>query len=175
MEAEFEGDLAVMSNDEIRRRKDSSKSNIKAIDNRSNKINIILEVPADNDDVFRITQQYELLLNEKGRHSKELQQEIHKRELVKQQRWKKFNIKYQTSKIQKIQLNYGYILSQYIFQKLHLSRTPKQILPDLLRINFLEKPALPLTKNVEDRDEIWRRLKKACGDSRILLSKKLEV
>ena len=59
-----------MSNDEIRRRKDSSKSNIKAIDNRSNKINIILEVPADNDDVFRITQQYELLLNEKGRHSK---------------------------------------------------------------------------------------------------------
>ena len=58
------------------------------------------------------------------------------------------------------------------FEKLYLSRTPKQILPDLLRNNFLDKPALSLIKKVEDIDELWRRLKKAHGDS-ILLSEKL--
>ena len=58
------------------------------------------------------------------------------------------------------------------FEKVHISRAQKQILPHLLRNNFLNE-ALLLVKIFEDVDEIWRRLRKALDYSRLLLSKKL--
>ena len=59
------------------------------------------------------------------------------------------------------------------FEKLYLKSTPKSMLSDLLKNNFLEDPALSLVKSVNDIAEIWIRLKQAYGDSKIMLSKKL--
>ena len=56
---------------------------------------------------------------------------------------------------------------------MHLKDTPTALLPDLLKNNFLEGPALSLVKNVTDIDDIWKRLKDAYGDCKIMLSKKL--
>lgn len=47
------------------------------------------------------------------------------------------------------------------FKNLYLRRTPKQMLHDLLRNNFLDEPVLSLVKIVEDVDKICRMLKKA--------------
>ena len=47
------------------------------------------------------------------------------------------------------------------------------MLPELLRNNYLENPALSLVKNTQNIDEVWKRLKKAYGDTKIMLSKKL--
>ena len=44
------------------------------------------------------------------------------------------------------------------FEKLHLSRTPKEMATDLLRKNFLDDPALSSMNSIEDMDEIWRRI-----------------
>ena len=72
---------------------------------------------------------------------------------------------------------YGSTLDIYAFQntfeKIHLKSTPKSLLPDLLKNNFLEPPALNLVSNVTDIDEIWSRLKLPGGDSKIMLNKKL--
>ena len=47
------------------------------------------------------------------------------------------------------------------------------MLPHLLKNNFLADPALALVKTLDTIEEIWIRLKKAYGDSRVMLKKKL--
>ena len=46
------------------------------------------------------------------------------------------------------------------------------MLPELLRSN-LEYSALSLAKNIKNIDEIWKRFKKAYGDTKLMLSKRL--
>ena len=61
------------------------------------------------------------------------------------------------------------------FEKLHLKNTPKNMLSDLLKYNYLKEPALSLVKSLESIDQIWLRLKKAYGDCNILLNRKLAI
>ena len=52
--------------------------------------------------------------------------------------------------------------------------TPKRYHARKLKNNHLEGAALALVKNVEDIDEIWRRLKDAYGDPKLMLKRKLK-
>ena len=52
------------------------------------------------------------------------------------------------------------------FEKLHFQSTPKKLLPDLLKNNYLAEAALTLIKTQDDIDTIWRQLKDAYGDAR---------
>ena len=47
------------------------------------------------------------------------------------------------------------------------------MLPELLRNNYLEDPALSLVKSVQNIDKIWGRLKKAYSNPKMMLSKRL--
>ena len=60
------------------------------------------------------------------------------------------------------------------FEKLYLRITPTRMLPELLKNNHLDGPALTLVKHVDEVDEIWKRLKKTYGDPKVLLSNKLD-
>ena len=62
---------------------------------------------------------------------------------------------------------------QMEFEKLYTKATPKKMLSDLLKYNYLEDPALALVKSVEDIEEIWIRLKGAYGGPKTMLDKKL--
>ena len=68
----------------------------------------------------------------------------------------------------------GIFSFQIVFENIYLQSTPKKMLPDLLRNNFLDNPALSLVKHVDDITEIWKRLKQAYGDPKTMLSKKLK-
>ena len=46
------------------------------------------------------------------------------------------------------------------FEKLYSKATPKKMLPDLLKNNYLADPALSLVKILDEIDEIWTRLKR---------------
>ena len=50
---------------------------------------------------------------------------------------------------------------------------PTDDMPDFLRNNFLENPALSFVKNVDNMEEIWKRLQNQYGDLKTMLSKKL--
>ena len=52
--------------------------------------------------------------------------------------------------------------------------TPKKLLPDLLKNNFLKEPASTLVKHLEDIDMIWAKLESAYGDLRSMLKKKMQ-
>ena len=48
------------------------------------------------------------------------------------------------------------------------------MMSDLLKNNLLEESALSMVKSMtEDNEDIWKRLKGACGDPKLLLKKKL--
>ena len=59
------------------------------------------------------------------------------------------------------------------FEKLHLRTATKRILPSLLINNYLSEPALSLVYGLEDIDQIWARLKATYGNTKMLLTKKL--
>ena len=50
-------------------------------------------------------------------------------------------------------------------------KSPKQMMPDLLKNNLLE--GLSLVKSMTDIEDIWKRLKGAYGDPKLLLKKQL--
>ena len=60
------------------------------------------------------------------------------------------------------------------FNKLHSHSTPKHLLPELLKNNFLKGPALSMVKSMNDIDDIWKQLKFAYGDVKMMLSKKIK-
>ena len=45
------------------------------------------------------------------------------------------------------------------------------MIPDLLKNNLLEESALPLIKGLTSIEDIWKRLKCASGDPKLLLKK----
>ena len=49
------------------------------------------------------------------------------------------------------------------------------MLSDLLKYNYLSDPALALVKSLDNIEEIWTRLKKAYGDSKVQLNKKFRA
>ena len=61
------------------------------------------------------------------------------------------------------------------FEKIYIQSTPTTLLPDLLKNNFLWEPALTLVKSIENIDDIWLQLRTAYGDTKILLTKKIQT
>ena len=59
------------------------------------------------------------------------------------------------------------------FEKIYLRSTPRRMLPELLKNNFLGDSALSMVKSIDDIDEVWKRLREAFGDPKIMLERKL--
>ena len=54
------------------------------------------------------------------------------------------------------------------FEKVYSRSTPRRILPDVLKNNFLEDPALSLVKSLDNINEIWKRLITTYGDPKMI-------
>ena len=59
------------------------------------------------------------------------------------------------------------------FEKCVVPYVQKKLLPDTLKLNYLSDPALTLVRRLRDIEEIWDRLIKSYGNSRMLLQNKL--
>ena len=74
---------------------------------------------------------------------------------------------------------YDSVLDIYSFQsefdKLYVRSTPKSLLPDLLKNNYLSDPALSLVKSLNEIEVIWERLQRAYGDPKMMLQRKLSA
>ena len=60
------------------------------------------------------------------------------------------------------------------FSKIYNKSTPKELLPDLLKNNFLKDPAYSMVRSISNIDEIWKQLKLAYSNVKLLLSKKID-
>ena len=93
------------------------------------------------------------------------------REIVKQKKFNQTSLGIKLGKFKGYNSSLDIYTFQDQFEKVHLKDTPTALLPDLLKNNFLEGAALALVKNVTEIDDIWKRLKDAYGDCKIMLSK----
>ena len=102
-----------------------------------------------------------------------LKNEISERKIDKHQLSKEKLLNIKLGKFSGINSSRDYYTFKDEFEKLHLRTTPETMLPELLTNNYLEDPALSLVKNIRNIDKIWKGLKKAYGDTKIMLSKRL--
>ena len=179
LSSEFSKDRnSDVTNDEVARRKEDLPSNLLKLNQLSTTFQKCLETIPDSfeskeEAIDKMNTKYEQLMKEKELYEKFIQTETIERELEKE---KSFQISSVNIKLQKFK-DYSSELDIYSFQsefeKLYLKTTPKKMLPDLLKYNHLAEPALSLVKCLDDIDEMWLRLKKAYGDPKVMLSKKL--
>ena len=142
----------------------------------SEKYEQLLQQPITDGDALHqiqtIGMKYVKLNGAKMKFIDSINKEFLSRELDKDQSNKHINIK--------LEKFFGYESSTDFysfrtnFKKLHLKTTPTRHLPDLLKNNFLGDPALTLVRSLDNIEEIWARLKKAFGDTKTMLSRKLQ-
>ena len=72
---------------------------------------------------------------------------------------------------------YNSVIDIYTFQsefeKLISPNIQEKLLPDYLKNNYLEGPALSIVKEINDLDKIWMQLKESFGCVMLLLQNKL--
>ena len=120
-----------------------------------------------------MSNQYDNLVEHKESYERFIQNEIREREISKEKSFQMTSLNIKLAKFSGYESEMDIYTFQYEFDKLHLRSTPKKMLSDLLKYNYLEEPALSLVKSLDSIDEMWCRLKKAYGDAKTLLNKKL--
>ena len=176
---EFEKECdGQVTDDEISRRKEDLPANLLKMEQLSAKFQKCLEtIPDDYEDkdlhINSMSDQYNNLVQNKESYEKFVQNEIREREISKEKSFQITSLNIKLSKFKGYDSEMDIYTFQYEFDKLHLRTTPKKMLSDLLKYNYLEEPALSLVKSLDNIDEMWSRLKKAYGDAKTLLSKKL--
>ena len=138
-----------------------------------NKILELMKMGIDSKAVETIKTSYSKLVESKEKYVVSLQSEILQREIKKKENFKKSKLSIKLPKFSGYDSSTDVYTFQTDFEKIHLADTPSDIIPDLLKNNYLTDPALSLVKSVEDIEEIWKRLKQAYGNPKILLQKKL--
>ena len=147
------------------------KKNIGKIDQESN----VKEIPGKYDKEENVLNQVgeirDDLMIVKATYQSELEKEISNRDLSAN--------KLQNASLLNIELSKGYnsALDIYTFQpefeKLVSSNIQRKLLPDYLKRNYLDGPALLLVKEINDLKGIWAKLKEAFGCVMLLLQNML--
>ena len=102
-----------------------------------------------------------------------IEKELSSRELEKHSKFKDSILKINLPKFNGFESKVDIYTFQTEFEKIHLRSTPKIFLPDILRNNYLEEPALSIVKADTNIDEMWKRLKSSYGNTKIILNNKL--
>ena len=166
-----------VEDDEVLKMKEESPELTKMVNATSGKITEILgySTPGTNDDkeIAEVQERYEKILTLKEKYASQLRLKLAERGLEKQDGFNEANLNINLPKF------IGYSPSTDVFsfkgdfEKLHLCSTPKRLLPDLLKNYYLVGSALDLVKSVDNIDEIWERLKRAFGDPKVMMTRKL--
>ena len=122
-----------------------------------------------------ISENYNNLLKDKDKYVKFVEMEMKKREILKQNKFETFSLNIKLPKFSGYNSELDIYTFKSQFEKLHLKITPRQLLPDLLKNNYLVDPALSLVKRLDDIEEIWKRLFRSYGDARIMLKNKMQA
>ena len=169
-------ELDQLTDKEVKRRKEDAsllrKDLLKIGEKFEEAIKIATQFFPDYD-VEHLNGRYEKLIAHKDAYIDNLKLEAEKRELDVHDTFKTSTLNIKLPKFKGYASNMDYYTFKDLFEKVHKKSTPKALLPDLLKNNFLENPALSLVQHVNNIDEIWLRLKAAYGDQKTMLAKKL--
>ena len=163
--------------DELLRRKEDYPENSLQLDRLSSKLQEALKIiPNDLESepkVRKMKSDYALLLEQKKDYDDDLNKRIRERELLKEKAFETSALNIKVPKFKGYQSELDIYSFQIEFEKLYLRSTPKKHLPDLLKNNYLDNPALSMVRSLDNITEIWERLKKVYGDKKVMLQNKL--
>ena len=137
-------------------------------------LNVVPDLKDSSDEsLSKFILNYEKLQVTMIKYQGKLQEEIKSRELDKEKNFKASKLEIKLPKFK----GYDSELDIYTFQdkydKLHSATTPKRMMAEHIKNNYLEGSAADFVKRLDDIDEIWKDLKRAFGDPRVMLTKKL--
>ena len=131
-------------------------------------------VPDSSDLIANQKKSYEKLIGIKIEYTERLQKEVKSREIEERKAFDKTKLNIKLDKFGGYKSSLDIYTFKSKFEKIHKT-TPKSFQSEILKNMFLEDAALLLVKDVTEVDDIWKRLKDAYGDCRILMQKKLET
>ena len=177
LEQVYEGDLQKEDDKRLKVRRNESKSYFKDTRKIGEKIFEMMNSKTDNLHLLHLLGElktrYEDILNLKEKYQSNLRLVMEEREIDKNESFQLSSLNIKLQKFQGYQSAVDVYTFKSTFEKIHLKSTPKSLLPDLLKNNYLEGAALTLVYSLDDIDEIWDRLKAAFGNCKIMLSEKL--
>ena len=175
LKIEFAKSLENTSDEEVSR---LIKEQPKQLNEFEEVITIVKEIlesasvcPSKEREIQRIITRYEELTALKRDYMERFKNKRSDREIDKHQLFKEKIINIKLAKFSGLNSSRDYYTFKNEFEKLHLRRTPKTMLSEILRKNYLEDPALSLVKNVQNIDEIWKRLKNHMGTQKLCSQK----
>ena len=169
-------DWKPLSDDDVSKRRTDLAQDSKDVNLLAASVKDLIDYATDDASIKIVKDQkhkYEKLLSIRDLYETRLLAEVKSRELDEKKAFNKSKLNIKLPKFK------GYESSQDIytfksnFEKIHLKETPRDMLPDILKNNFLDNPALLVVKDVHDIDEIWARLKDSFGDCKLMLRKRL--
>ena len=172
--ADLNIDVKMLTDDEVQVKKDDFHNIKKKLNQTSKNISQLTLQETAEGEVDEVMQRYGILSSLMSDYERSLKNEVTNRELDKEKLFKESRLNIKLGKFKDFDSAVDIYTFQDDFEKLYLRTTPKRLLPDLLKNNHLENPALLLVKSEDSIEEIWLRLKRAFGDPKIMLSRKLE-
>ena len=91
----------------------------------------------------------------KEEYFKDINNDVKNREITKQKLFNKSKPRINLPELSGYELKLGIWSFQSEFLKIYERRTPKRMMPDLLKNNLLEGSGLSLVKSMTDIEDIW--------------------
>ena len=174
----FQSDPTSASSDQLLKWRNDLLSVKKKLEKIASNYKEVLQSPVTDAErlgaIRDIAERYEKLSISNPIFTKALNEEVVRREVDKDLKFNKSQLNIKLECFTGYDSKSDIYTFQSDFEKIHLQSTPTRLLPDLLKNNFLADPALTLVKSLNDIASIWKRLKEAYGDSKVMLSKKLQ-
>ena len=175
--AEFNRVPKQLTNEELIQLKSNLSSNFTQINDISKRIESIISKESSNPEIqegFKILREsYRKLTALKTSYIQQLNNEAEERQVYKQKLFSESNLNIELEKFSGHNDSIDYYTFKSKFEMLHEKRTPKNLLPELLKNNYLKEPALSAVKTIDNIDEIWKKLKFAYGDVMVILQTKI--
>ena len=104
--------------------------------------------------IRKLTADYQHLITQKNKYCTFIKEECGRRELSKEESFKTSNLNIILQKFRGYESSADIYTFRSEFEKVYSRSTPRRILPDVLKNNFLEDPALSLVKRLDNINEI---------------------
>ena len=125
--------------------------------------------------IRNITADYQHFITRKNEYCTFTKEECSRKELSKKESFKTSNLNIKLQKFTGYESSADICTFRSEFEKVYSRSTPRRVLPDVLKNNFLEDPALSLVKSLDNINEIWKRLITTYGDPKMMLHKKMST
>ena len=160
--------------------KNEIKENNNKMDRLSSRIKDLLSLTQawdleQEEAIRKITADYQHPVTRKNEYCTFVKEECSRREQSKEESFKTSNLNIKLQKFRGYESSADIYTFRSEFEKVYSRSTPRRILPDVLKNNFLEDPALSLVKSLDNINEIWKRLITTYGDPKMMLNKKMST